>query len=152
MENFISILNSINAWYWLGFAVILVILEVSLGVNFFLLWLGVSAATVGVLKLVYPPLIWEYQFLFFALESLVCIALWGVHLKRNQQVSNQSNLNRRNEQYLGRIVTLLEPVVNGRGRIHIEDSFWRIEGPDLPAGTAVKIIGVDGVVLKVEKV
>lgn len=41
--------------------------------------------------------------------------------------------------------------VISRGKIHIDDSFWRIEGPDLPAGTLVRIIGVDGVVLKIEK-
>jgi len=40
--------------------------------------------------------------------------------------------------------------VNGRGSVHAGDTIWRVEGAALPAGTRVKIVGVDGTVLKVE--
>jgi membrane protein implicated in regulation of membrane protease activity len=151
MQNFMKVLETLNQWHWFGFAAVLTILEVSLGASFFLLWLGVSAATVGLIIFFYPQLTFEYQFIIFAIESIACLAFWNFHLKHNPHVSDQPNLNRRNHQYIGRVVTLDEPIINGRGRIHIDDSFWRVEGPDLPVGTAVKIIDVDGVVLKISK-
>ena len=151
MDKLLDFLYTLNQWHWFGFAAVLTILEILLGANFFLLWLGVSAATIGLLMLVYPQILWEYQFIVFAVESIACLGFWNFHLKNNPQTSDQPNLNRRNEQYIGRVVTLNEPIINGRGRIHIDDSFWRIEGPDLPEGTAVKIIDVNGVVLKVQK-
>lgn len=142
----------INQWCWFLLAAILTILEVMIGTSFFLLWLGISALAIGIIVLLYPNLIWEYQFLIFSAVAIACLGFWYMHLKNNVHTSSeQPNLNRRNEQYVGRMVTLAEPIINGRGKIHIDDSFWRIEGPDLPTGTLIKIIGVDGVVLKVIK-
>lgn len=152
MEHLIDFLATLNQWHWFGLALILVILEVVLGTSFFLLWVAVSAATIGVALLVMPQLPWEYQFLIFAIEAASCLFYWHAHYKNKAFISDQPNLNRRNEQFVGRIVTLGEPLVNGRGRIQIDDSYWRVEGPDLPAGTAVRVIGVDGVVLRIEKV
>lgn len=141
----------INAWHWFGLTAILVTLEVMVGASFFLLWLGISALTIGLFVLFYPALAWEYQFLMFAGVAIACLWFWYVQLKHKVHVSDKPNLNRRNEQYVGRTVTLTAPIVNGRGKIHIDDSFWRIEGPELPEGTLVKVIGVDGVVLKITK-
>ncbi len=146
-----DIFAELTAWHWFGSALILVILEVLLGTSFFLLWVAVSAVIVGVILLMVPVLIWEYQFLIFAGTAVICLIYWRAHFKNNHSTSDQPNLNRRNEQYVGRVVTLGEPLVNGRGRIQIDDSYWRVEGPDLPVGTAVKIVGVDGVVLRIEK-
>jgi membrane protein implicated in regulation of membrane protease activity len=49
------------------------------------------------------------------------------------------------------VFPLAEPIVNNRGKIRIEDSFWLVEGKDLPLGKKVRVIGVDGVILKVEE-
>lgn len=151
MENLTNFFDSINQWHWFGFALVLVILEVTLGTSFFLLWVAVSAVTIGIILMVMPQLAWEYQFLIFAVGAVFCLVYWRMHSKNKLGLSDQPNLNRRNEQFVGRIVTLGEPLVNGRGRIQIDDSYWRVEGPDLPIGTAVKIVGVDGVVLRIEK-
>ena len=48
--------------------------------------------------------------------------------------SDQPLLNRRGEQLIGRIATLTEPIKDGRGRVRIGDTMWRVSGPDLPAG------------------
>ena len=61
-----------------------------------------------------------------------------------------STLNRRGEQMIGRTAVLSEPIQNGRGKAKIDDSVWRVEGSDLPAGTQIKVTGVDGAILKVE--
>ncbi len=152
MENLTDFFASLNQWHWFGLALILLILEVVLGTSFFLLWVAVSAVTIGIAMIFKPELAWEYQFLIFAIEAASCLTYWYIYNKNKTLVSEQPNLNRRNEQFVGRVVTLGEPLINGRGRIQIDDSYWRVEGPDLPIGAAVKIIGVDGVVLRIEKV
>ncbi|MDF1530326.1 MAG: NfeD family protein, partial [Sedimenticola sp.] len=71
------------------------------------------------------------------------------YLVKNPTKSDQPRLNRRGEQYIGRIFTLSEPMVNGQGKIKVDDSIWKISGADCPAGARVKVVDVDGVVLKV---
>ncbi|MBJ8136082.1 NfeD family protein, partial [Brucella abortus] len=54
------------------------------------------------------------------------------------------------EQLVGQRATLTEPIVNGHGRIHINDTTWRVKGPDLPAGTEIRIVAFDPVSLEIE--
>ena len=54
-------------------------------------------------------------------------------------ITDQPLLNRRGAQLIGRIATLAEPIKDGRGRIRIGDTLWRVSGPDLPAGTRVRV-------------
>ena len=41
--------------------------------------------------------------------------------------------------------------MNGVGKVKVADGWWRAEGPDLPAGERVKVVGVNGNMLTVEK-
>lgn len=136
-------------WHWLVLGVGLLILEVfSPGV--FFLWMGLAAGAVGLLLWLFPGITWEFQLLLFAAFSVVTIAFWRSFLKRHPTKSEQPLLNRRGEQYVGRWFTLDQPVVNGQGKIRVDDSTWKIRGDDCPAGSRVRVTGVDGVVLKVE--
>jgi membrane protein implicated in regulation of membrane protease activity len=47
---------------------------------------------------------------------------------------------------------LTEPIVEGSGRVAIDDSIWQVRGPDAPAGTRVVVTGADGSVLTVKGV
>jgi len=139
-------------WHWLAFALILGILDVILGVNFLFVWCGLAAATVGVLLLFIPKLGWELQFIIFGMGVLASLVGWRQVNKRAAKVSDQPQLNRRASQYIGRIFTLDVPIVNGRGKVRVDDTQWVVEGVDMEVGTTVKVVGVDGVILKVEKV
>jgi membrane protein implicated in regulation of membrane protease activity len=66
--------------------------------------------------------------------------------------SDQPALNRRGQSYVGRTFTLGSPIVNGVGKLHVDDSQWRISGADAEAGAQVKVVAVDGATLKVERV
>lgn len=141
----------LTKWHWFGLAAILATLEVILGTSFILLWLAISATTVAIILFAMPTITWQYQLLLFALGATACLVFWHWQLKTKKTTSNQSTLNRRNEQYINRIFTLTEPIVNGRGKIQVDDSFWLIAGNDLPVGTKVKVTNVDGVILQVEE-
>jgi hypothetical protein len=47
------------------------------------------------------------------------------------------------------VFTLDAPAVNGHGKIRVDDSTWKVVvEQDCPAGTRLRIVGVDGVMLK----
>ncbi|OOZ35944.1 NfeD family protein [Solemya velesiana gill symbiont] len=144
-------LENINYWHWWVLAVVLIILEVFSPGAFFL-WLGVSAGVIGLILLAVPDLSWQLQLLLFSVFSVASIMVWHLVLKRHPTRSDHPVFNRRGEQYIGRSFTLDEPVVNGLGKIRVDDSTWKISGEDCDAGTNVKVVGVDGVVLKVDDV
>jgi len=143
-------LQQIDFWHWWVLGVALIILEVfSPGV--FFLWMGIAAGIVGIVVWLVPDLSWEYQILIFAITSVASIAVGRAYLLSNPIETDQPLLNRRGEQYLNRTFTLEVPVVNGVGKIHVDDSTWKISGEDCDVGTRVKVTGVDGVVLRVER-
>lgn len=146
-----ELFSQIVFWHWFAFALSLLIVDVITGANFLFLWGGLSAALVGVLMLVIPPLTWEYQFLIFGIGSMSSILVWYFFLRKHRQPSDQPKLNLRNEQYIGRVFTLEEAIVNGRGKVRVGDTWWKVAGEDLPAGTKIKVTGVDGIILLIEK-
>ena len=142
-------MEDVTFWHWWVLGIVLVILEVFAPGAIFL-WLGVAAGIVGVILLVIPSLTWEWQFLIFSVISVLSIVLWRNHLKGHPTQTDQPRLNRRGEQYIGRTFTLDEAVVNGTGKIRVDDTTWKISCDDCKKGTRVKVTGVDGVLLVVE--
>ena len=52
--------------------------------------------------------------------------------------------------YVGRSYVLDEAIVNGRGKVRIDDTLWVVTGSDRGKGEWVKVTGVDGTRLVVE--
>jgi membrane protein implicated in regulation of membrane protease activity len=50
---------------------------------------------------------------------------------------------------VGRVFTLEKPIVNGVGTVKIDDTVWRVQGPEAPAGSRVKIVDAEGASLRV---
>lgn len=139
-------------WHWFALAVFLGIMDVICGANFLFVWCGLSAALVGILLLIIPSMSWEFQLLIFGLGVLASLVFWRRYLKNQPHVPTDAPfLNRRAQQYVGRVFSLEEPIINGRGKVRVDDTIWRVEGEDMPLGTRVRVVAVDGVVLKVEK-
>jgi inner membrane protein len=141
-------IEAISYWHWWILAVALVILEVFAPGAFFL-WLGIAAGVVGAVVYLMPSLGWEYQVLAFSLLSVISIIVWRRFFRTQPSDTDQPNLNRRGEQYIGRLFTLNEPIVDGLGKIRVDDSTWKIRGEDCPVGSQVEVTGVDGTILKV---
>lgn len=141
-------LQQASYWHWWALGVLLIILEI-ISPTIFFLWMGISAGVVGLLVLLVPSMAWELQVVLFAAFSVASVTIWRHYLKKHPTESDQPQLNRRGEQYVGRTFTLEEPIVNGQGKIRVDDSTWKIAGEDCPEGSKVQVTGVDGVILKV---
>ena len=147
-----SWLDKIVFWHWWILAVVLMCIELFAPAAFFI-WCGIAAAIVGLIVLILPAMSWEIPFLMFAILSVVSVLVGRKYLQqRGAMESDQPMLNRRGEQYVGRVFTLNEPVVDGTGRVQVDDSSWRIEGQDMAAGVRVKVVAINGSTLKVVKV
>jgi membrane protein implicated in regulation of membrane protease activity len=106
-----ALLSQIDYWHWWILAGILLILEVS-APSFFFLWLTIAAAITGFALLAVPDLGWQYQLLLFSALSVVTITAFKRYQRTRPAVTDQPNLNRRGEQYVGRTFTLTNPIVS----------------------------------------
>ncbi len=136
-------------WHWLALGAFLLIVEL-LAPGMFFLWMAEAAAVTGLLLFVFPSMGLELQLTIFSVLSVVSIAVARRFFKRHPIESDQPLLDRRAAQYVGRVFTLDRPIVNGQGKIRVDDSTWKVRGNDCGAGTRVRVIGADGVVLIVE--
>jgi membrane protein implicated in regulation of membrane protease activity len=140
--------SSLGPWNWFIVAAVFLGLELMMP-GVFMLWLGLAAIMVGVIALT-AALSWQAQLIIFAVLAIACIPAWRYFARKVEQPVDRPFLNRRAEGYVGRVFTLEKPIVDGVGTIRIEDTVWRVSGPDLPAGSRVKVARADGAELAVE--
>ena len=143
-------LQQLTYWHWFILAAVLIILEV-FAPGAFMLWIGIAAGVVGTVLYFVPTLTWEYQFILFSVASVGSILAWRGYRSTHPVTTDEPTLNRRGAQYVGRVFTLDAPIVNGIGKIRVDDSTWKIEGADCPAGTKIKVVGIENTVLRVEQ-
>ena len=144
-----TILEDLAFWHWWILGVCLLAVEIlAPGASF--LWLAIAAGVVGLVVLLVPATPWEFQFVLFAVLSLVSVVCWRMYFRRRPTDTDQPALNRRGEQYVGRTFTLSEPLADGRSTIRVDDTTWAVHGADQPAGAKVRVTGVEGTILTVE--
>ena len=139
-----------DVFAWAAFALILFAAEAVLP-GAFMLWLGLAAAAVFVAVFALPveiPLL--VQVIAFVVLSFVSIRVYQRWFRGRERGSDQPALNRRTAALVGQVVLLDRAIVDGRGRVQVADAYWDVAGPDLPAGTRVRIIGGDAMTLQVE--
>lgn len=136
-------------WHWWILSGVLLILELTSPI-FFFLWIGIAAAAVGFLLLLLPGMSLEAQLVSFGIMSVIAVVAWRKFRETHPPESEQPLLNQRGLQYNDRIFTLDHPIVNGEGKVVVDDSTWRVKGPDLAAGMRVRVVGVDSTVFIVE--
>lgn len=134
---------------WGALALLLMAAE-TLAPGAFLLWMGFAAAAVFLVVLFAPGLSLLTQVVLFVVLSFLSVLIYQKFFRKRARQSDQPLLNRRAQQHVGRVVSLEQGIVAGRGRVKIGDAFWVVEGPELAAGTPVRIVGTDGVNLHVE--
>jgi inner membrane protein len=116
----------------------------------FMLWMGIAAAVVFVGVLLVPGMSLLVQVIAFVLLSFISIQVYRRWFKGRDRQSDRPLLNRRAEQLIGRVTTLDQAIIGGRGRIKLDDAYWVVTGPELPAGIQVRVVGSAGMELVVE--
>ena len=135
---------------WAALAVILFAAE-AMAPGAFMLWMGFAATAVFLVVWAYDGLAVLMQVVLFVALSFVSIQIYRTWFRRRARPSDQPLLNRRAEQMVGRVVVLDQAIANGTGRAKVDDAFWVVAGPDLPAGSHVRVVAVDGMTLKVQE-
>src|SRR6266851_5023947 len=133
---------SLGSWNWFILAALLFLLEV-LAPGMFMLWLGLSAILIGIAASA-AVLSWQVQLIAFGVIALVLVPAWRHFASKVEKPVESPFLNRRAEGYVGRVFTLDKPIVDGVGAVRIDDTVWRVLGPDCPAGSRVKVASADG--------
>ena len=137
-------------YLWWILALLLIAGEVMMP-GYFLLWIGIAAAAMGVLLWLMPGmglLLQAVLFAVLALAACVAYARW-LRPRIERRAPGGERLNRRAEQMIGQRYELIEAIVNGRGKVRVGDGQWLVSGPELPQGCTVEVVAVDGTTLKV---
>jgi inner membrane protein len=145
----IELLTKLEWWHWWIAAAALAAIETFMP-GAVAIWFAASALVVGALLLVLP-IAWQLQLVLFGVLGFVAIAAFRAYKQRHPDVSEQPTLNQRGAQYIGQVFTLVEAIDHGHGKGRVGDTVWKVRGPDLPAGERVRVVGVDGAVLLVER-
>ena len=135
-------------WHWLVVAAVFAVIEVAVPAMV-CIWFAAAALGAAAIAWLAPDLAWEHQALVFAALAIAGVAIGRMAFVRMRRRSSEPRLNRRAETYIGRTFTLERPIVDGRGRLKVDDTMWLVEGPDLPAGTRVQVTGADNTLLRV---
>ena len=139
---------SLGSWNWFIVAVALFAFETVVpGVHF--IWFGLAAVIVGALGLAID-IPWEWQLITFAIISCITVFFARRFAGPDMASSDEPELNLRAAQYVGRVVTVEEPIAGGRGKVRVGDTVWSAQGSDAPQGARVKVTGTNGTVLLVE--
>ncbi len=146
----LEILTDHGGWSWVILGLVLIGGEL-LAPGVFLIWLGLAALLTG-LVVGLLGIGWQGAMLVFAVFAIACV-IGGRLLtrRRGEEPDAATGLNDRGRQLIGKVFRLEATMTGGEGRIRVGDSSWRVIGPELLAGSEVKVVRVEGATLVVEK-
>ena len=138
-------LYELHFHHWILLGLLLLVIEVFIGGSFFM-WIGFSAIALGLLVLLAPlvgvHLSWQWQLGLFALGIMLAIYAWRRYV-RDPHSANAAAM-------LGKVVPLESDLHNGEGSVLVKGVRWPVTGPDLEAGTRVRLVSLDSRTFTVE--
>ena len=144
-----ALIEQLGGWAWWILGLVLLGFEVVLPGTFFL-WFGVSAIVIGASALLFDWA-WQIQAIGFVVLALILVLVGRRYFRGwSGRPDEDSLINERTGRLIGVTYVLGEPIVNGHGRLRIDDTTWRVAGPDLPSGSRVRIVAADGALLRVQ--
>lgn len=142
-------------WHWMVLGLGLGLLEIVLA-SFFVIWFGLGALLVGVALIVVPGMAFSAQILLWTAASVAMAVLWFKILRKN---SNRTRSGQADEALgeIGVLVRAVEPLgaTSARGEVRFQkpimgaDSWPCLADEAIAAGERVKVLAVDGQILKV---
>ncbi len=133
----------LDQYGWWTAGLVLLIAEM-LVPGIFLMWFGLAALLTGIVDVIVPDLDWRWQAIVFSALSVALV--FGIRPLVGRSLEHESDrpdLNRRLHSLIGQSARLVKPIENGHGEVRIGDTVWRVTGPDLPAGTRVRVTAVN---------
>ena len=149
MESDATLLELLGRWIWFIIGAVLAIVEL-FAPGVLAIWLAIAAMLVGgVLLAVDLPV--AAQIALFTVLSVILVWASRQFLTRHPIESDHPTLNQRGVSYIGHVFVVEQDIRNGSGKIRVGDSLWLAEGEDAEVGARVKVTGVNGSALIVEK-
>jgi membrane protein implicated in regulation of membrane protease activity len=146
----LELISRLGPWNWWILGVLLLGLELLAPGSFFV-WLGIASFVVGAAAF-FLDLSWQVELVAFVVLALIFAIVGRRIFARDVTPGEQPFLNNRTQRIVGSIYVLGEPIIDGKGRIRIDDTRWRVVGPDMPSGARVKVVSAEGAVLHVSRV
>ena len=153
MDELLPWLQQLTFWHWMVLATVLIVIEL-LAPGIWFLWLGIGGLATGLVVLFADQMIWQYQISLFCAFSVASIFVGRLVMRRSKDSDDHPLLNQRARRYVGQVFALIETSEQGFSRVKIGDSVWRVRlaaSTELPAGSSVRVTGVDGATLQVER-
>jgi membrane protein implicated in regulation of membrane protease activity len=89
-------------------------------------------------------------FVLFAI-TVFGLYFWREYRVQQQDLQSASAPHRTGERYIGQVLTLADGIEAGGGRALLGNHRWALRGPDVPPGSRVRVTGIDGCVLIVDR-
>lgn len=136
-------------WIWLALGVILLAVEAACSTEW-LLWPAVSAGMVAVVTALGLPLSFVGEVALFAVLT-VAMTLLSRRLIQRVNPSDSPDINARDNRLVGQRAQVVQPFVDGRGRVFVSGAEWvaEIDGAGPLIGESVIVDRVDGSKLRV---
>jgi inner membrane protein len=140
---------------WLVAGLVLMMSELFFA-SFFILWFGLGAVIVGLVTLVVPGMSFSAQMILWAASSLAFVLAWfkffKPHALKNQTAISQAAFHgeiavvaRDIKPYAKGLVQFQKPILG-------DDKWEAFADADIAAGERVRVVSVDGNLLKVKTV
>lgn len=149
MDAIVAVYQSQPFWLWIALGCLILAVEAAAGTEW-LLWPAVSAGVVAVVTLIAPNLGLPVEVAIFAVLTLVT-SLASRRLIRRVNPA-EADINDRSARLVGVRAQVVQPFVDGRGRVFVSGSEWAadIDGDAPPVGGSVVVAAIDGPRLKVK--
>ncbi|MEM9716413.1 MAG: NfeD family protein [Pseudomonadota bacterium] len=152
MGELFSVLDGISPLWWLGFALLLGIIEMA-ATMFVLIWPALAALVVSGLLAANPNMTGDAQVIWFTVLAVVFTFIGRFIIRTyGDGGAVDTGLNRRDAALVGRTAKVIDVSSTSEGAIQVGDTRWSAVWTKGVAelDTTVRITGVEGTRLKVE--
>ncbi len=144
-------------WHWMVLGLGLGLVELVVP-SFFIIWFGLGALLVGIAMLMAPHMAFSTQILLWTLASVLMTVLWFRVLRKDARKTRSGQADEALGE-IGVLVRAVEPLgaVSARGEVRFQkpvmgsDVWPCLADESIAAGERVRVLAVDGQLLKVGK-
>ena len=144
-------------WHWMVLGLALGLVELAIP-SFFIIWFGLGALLVGVAMLGVPGMAFSTQILLWTAASIAMTVLWFRVFRKEEGKTRSGQANEALGE-IGVLVRAVEPlgVESARGEVRFQkpvmgSDVWPCLADEvIAAGERVRVLAVDGQILKVGK-